>query len=148
MSNQTFAVTIRALVIDQNQLLMVKHKPHHTYHALPGGRLEVGETIQDGLIRELIEETAVKPDVGKLIFINQFINATDHRVEFFFWIKNAADYRQADPTKATHGFEIAEILCSDAADPTLNLLPEFLQKKFSKLIELGEKHPLEIVSSF
>jgi ADP-ribose pyrophosphatase YjhB (NUDIX family) len=147
MSQINFAVTVRALILDQNELLMVKHQPHHKYHALPGGRLEPGETLEDGLTRELIEETTIKPELGKLLFINQWVNATHHRVEFFFWVKNAHRFRQADPASASHGYEIASFTFGDAADPKFNLLPKFLQQRFPHLLELGENYPIELVRS-
>jgi ADP-ribose pyrophosphatase YjhB (NUDIX family) len=147
MSQPKFAVTVRALIIDRGELFMVKHKPHHTYHALPGGRLEIGETLEDGLTRELIEETTIRPELGPLLFINQFINDRDHRVEFFFWVKNAAAYRSANPQAATHGFEITSFGFGDPTDPKLNLLPEFLQKRFPRLLELGEGYPTELIRS-
>jgi 8-oxo-dGTP diphosphatase len=147
MSQPKFAVTVRAIIIDQGELFMVKHKPHHTYHALPGGRLEVGETLEAGLTRELIEETTVHPELGPLLFINQFINAEDHRVEFFFWVKNAAAYRQANPHAATHGHEISEFGFGDPTDPALNLLPQFLQRTFPEIARLGAAYPTELIHS-
>lgn len=124
---------------------MVKHRPEHTYYALPGGRLEVGESLAEGLKRELLEETNVGAEIGRLLFINEWIGHTNHRVEFFFWVNNGADYRNANPAKASHGFEITDLIFGNAADPKFNLLPNFLQKKFPKLIELGEHYPTEMI---
>jgi ADP-ribose pyrophosphatase YjhB (NUDIX family) len=142
-----FGVTIRGLIIDQGELFMVKHEPNANYHALPGGHLEPGETLADGLIRELIEETNVRPEVGHLLFINEWVSETHHRVEFFFWIRNGHDYRRADLSAASHGFEIASLTFGDASDPKFNLLPSFLRQKFPRIIELGEAYPTELVRS-
>jgi len=142
-----FAVTIRAIIVDQGQLLMVKHQPGHNYHALPGGRLEIGESLEHGLTRELLEETNVHAQIGRLLFINEWISHTHHRVEFFFWVKNPAAFRAANPHQATHGFEIAELIFGDAANPKLNILPTFLQKKFAQIVELGENYPTEMIRS-
>ncbi len=143
----TFAVTVRAIIVDKGELFMVKHKPTHTYHALPGGRLEAGETLRDGLVRELIEETTIRPEVGPLLFINEWISLANHRVEFFFWIRNAADYHQANPAAASHGFEIAEAVFGNATDPKYGLLPSFLPQRFPHILELGEHYPTEMVQS-
>jgi ADP-ribose pyrophosphatase YjhB (NUDIX family) len=140
-------VTVRALIVDQSKLLMVKHKPTHNYYALPGGRLEIGETLSTGLARELLEETAVSADIGPLLFINQFINPHHHRVEFFFWVNNPTSFRQANPAAATHGFEISDIRFDDPTDPQLNLLPAFLRDRFPRLLALEAGYPTELVQS-
>jgi ADP-ribose pyrophosphatase YjhB (NUDIX family) len=149
MSNAIdFGVTVRGLIVDQGELFMVKHDPSAIYHALPGGHLEPGETLTDGLIRELIEETDVQPEIGHLLFVNDWVSTTHHRVEFFFWIRNGHDYRRTDTTSASHGFEIASFAFGNAADPKFGLRPPFLQKKFPRIVELGEAYPTELIRSY
>jgi ADP-ribose pyrophosphatase YjhB (NUDIX family) len=143
-----FAVTVRALIIDQGELLMVKHDPKFDFYALPGGKLEVGEHLTDALERELVEELSVKPKVGKLLIINDWVGPKDHRVEFFFLVKNGADFRNSDPATSTHGFEIADVLFGDPTDPKYRLLPSFLRTKFPQISKLGEDYPTELVRSF
>ncbi len=126
---------------------MVKHLPDSTAYALPGGHLETGETLEACLARELLEETGIQAQIGPLLFVNQWINATNHRVEFFFWITNAQAFRQANPTTASHGFEIAELVFADPSDAKYNLLPAFLRTKFSRITELGVAYPTEVITS-
>jgi len=145
MQNTYFAVTCRALIIDQGELLMVRHDPKFNYLALPGGRLEVGEHITDCIERELVEELGIKPKVGKLAFINDWVDLPNHRVEFFFLIDNGADFRSADSSTATHGYELAEITFGDPTDPQFHLLPKFLRTKFPELLKLGEDFPTELI---
>lgn len=138
--------TVRALIPHEGKLLMCRLPVHHFY-CLPGGKLEPGETIEAGMERELIEETGIKPAVGKLLFINQYISDQTHRVEFFFHITNGADYAQFDPTAATHSHEIADFALADPADPKYDLRPDFLKSKFADIARLGEAYPLEIIHS-
>jgi ADP-ribose pyrophosphatase YjhB (NUDIX family) len=147
MQKAFFAVTCRALIIDNGELLMVRHDPKFNYMALPGGRLELGEHVTDCLERELVEEMGIRPQVGKLVFINDWVGPNDHRVEFFFLVKNGADYRSADSSTATHGYELAEITFGDPTDPKFNLLPKFLRAKFPQILKLGEQFPTELVPS-
>ena len=53
--------TTDAIVMCENHLLLVQRKfsPGKGLWALPGGFLEIGEWIQEGLVRELIEETSI-----------------------------------------------------------------------------------------
>jgi 8-oxo-dGTP diphosphatase len=142
-----FAVTVRALIVDQGQLLMVKHDPKFNFYALPGGKLEVGEHTTDAMERELFEELSVKADVGKLLIVNDWVGPRDHRVEFFFWIRNSADFRQANTATASHGFEIADVTFGNPTDPKFSLLPSFLREKFNTIARLGEDYPTELVRS-
>ncbi|CDQ39051.1 MULTISPECIES: NUDIX domain-containing protein [Virgibacillus] len=44
------------IVIDNNHILVIK-KPKHGWYAIPGGKMEQGETIRESVIREYQEET-------------------------------------------------------------------------------------------
>jgi ADP-ribose pyrophosphatase YjhB (NUDIX family) len=147
MQNTYFAVTCRALIIDKNELLMVRHNPKFDYLALPGGRLEVGEHVTDCLERELIEELGIRAQVGQLAFINDWVGPADHRVEFFFLVNNGADFRHADTSTSTHGYELAEIVFGDPTNPKFNLLPSFLRSKFPQILKLGNNYPTELIRS-
>jgi hypothetical protein len=73
----------------------------------------------------MIEETGVKPEIGNLLFIQQFMDGEREQLEFFFHIKNADDYETLDLENTTHGtIEVAEY---GFVDPkTTNILPAFL----------------------
>jgi ADP-ribose pyrophosphatase YjhB (NUDIX family) len=123
---------VRAIVKRGNELLLVQHKdpqgiPYNTW-ALPGGGIEDGEMLLDAIEREMIEETGIKPVIGKLMYVHQFKYAGVYQgPEFFFEIKNVSDYETIDLSKTTHGeLELAQIGFFDPR--TLdNVLPGFLK---------------------
>jgi ADP-ribose pyrophosphatase YjhB (NUDIX family) len=126
-------ISVRGIVLREGKLLCVRLNPYknhlrrdNDYWCLPGGGLDEGETLLNGVEREMIEETGVKPVVGNLLYVQQFAYEDKDYIEFFFHIKNAEDYLHIDLSKTTHGeLEIAEI---DFIDPTAKrVLPEFLQ---------------------
>ena len=51
----------------------------------PGGKLEVGETLQQALIREIQEELAVKVEIGELIETIEYDYPTFHLSMDCFW---------------------------------------------------------------
>ena len=53
----------------------------------PGGGLEFGETIEDCLKREFLEETNTVISVGKFLKINEFIKLPLHAIELFYEVK-------------------------------------------------------------
>jgi 8-oxo-dGTP diphosphatase len=121
-----FNVTARGLIIHEGKLLICRLRPTDDFTCLPGGKLDIGETIEHTMHRELVEETGIKPVVGNLLFINQLINDTDHRIEFFYHITNAADYLAANLSTASNAHEIAEWKLADIRNDTHDLKPVFL----------------------
>ncbi len=59
-------IGVGAVVIDDSKVLLVRRgqEPLKGEWSLPGGALELGETLQQGVVRELLEETGltVVPD--------------------------------------------------------------------------------------
>lgn len=128
-------ISVRGIVLHEGKLLCVRlnkykgslrTKDERDYWCLPGGGLEEGEALLDGVIREMVEETGVSPTVGNLLYVQQFHYEDTDFLEFFFHITNAKDYLHIDLSKTTHGeLEIAEV---DFIDPAANdVLPEFLK---------------------
>lgn len=99
----------------------------------PGGGLEPGEALVEGVRREIIEETGIEPSIGKLLFVQQYSEtkpSRDHRVdeflEFFFLIENPDDFDDINLETTSHG--TIEISRCEFIDPKANhLLPKFLQ---------------------
>ena len=55
-------VGVGALVIDGGRMLLVRrgHEPLKGRWSLPGGVLELGETLEQGVMREVLEETGLQ----------------------------------------------------------------------------------------
>lgn len=81
---------ICGILIHDNKLLMMKHKsinPSGYFYSPPGGGLEFGETMQNCLKREFLEETSLNITVESFLFINEFLAKPLHAIEFFFEVK-------------------------------------------------------------
>jgi len=67
---------------------MVKHKMGHIpFWAPPGGGIEFGETVEDTLKREFLEETGLSIEIVKFQFGCEFIMPPLHAIELFYEVK-------------------------------------------------------------
>lgn len=131
-TSKKFAVRCRAIIVHDGKLLVVKHAPHHKHVALPGGHLEWDETVLEAIKREVIEELGVTPDIGRLLYINTFTNDEEtHSTEFFFEVKNGADFLDIENRQRSHAHEVCEMFWMSQEDD-LNLLPQPLKKYFKE----------------
>lgn len=60
----TFRPSVYGVIIKKGKILLSKQWDGYD---LPGGAIELGETIEEALIREVKEETGVDVEVGKII---------------------------------------------------------------------------------
>ena len=113
---------------------MVNGQGGRNFWCTPGGELNLGEHILDGLNREMIEETGVAPKIGRLLFIQQFSESDKQSgdknrelLEFFFHIINWHDYQTINLENTSHG--MAEITrCGFINPKTSVILPNYLTK--------------------
>ena len=127
--DQIRKVCVRAVIIHEGKLLVVRHAHDASFAALPGGKLEWKEDIRECMKRELVEELGVMPVIGRLLYINNWVNEEMQSLEFFFEITNGADYADISSLKGTHSFELADIFFMSPSDD-INLLPKVFNDDF------------------
>lgn len=70
-----FNLSARGVLCENEKVLFVEYKiDGETYYALPGGSVEIGESLENCVIREFLEETEITVIPKKVILINEFIN--------------------------------------------------------------------------
>lgn len=82
-------VGVGGVVIADGRALLIRrgHAPLEGQWSIPGGTLEVGETIVDGIKRELAEETGIEVRVRDLIEVfERIFRDKDGRVQYHFVI--------------------------------------------------------------
>ena len=73
---------VSAVVFHQGKVLLVKRgkNPGRGLWSLPGGKVEFGETVRTGALREVLEETDVRVQIGKLVGIYDIVTDDAHFV--------------------------------------------------------------------
>ena len=96
-------VGVGGVVIADGRALLIRRAgpPLEGEWSIPGGLLEVGETLEQGVRRELAEETGLDVQVVELIDVFARI----------FPAPAGADGRPGDPAKPQYHFVILDYLC-------------------------------------
>ena len=88
--NQDYIFNIRltGLLIENNQILLVQQKLSDKRNwSLPGGRLEQGETISQGLIREMKEETGLDVEIVRMLYLCDVAASSNTILHITFLLK-------------------------------------------------------------
>jgi 8-oxo-dGTP diphosphatase len=82
---------VGAVVVDEGRVLLVRrgHEPLKGQWSLPGGLLEIGESLTAGVAREVLEETGLIVEPIELIELLDRIHHEGERVRYHYVI---ADY--------------------------------------------------------
>lgn len=80
-------VGVGAVIVNDGKVVLVKRKyePLAGQWSLPGGRLELGETLEAGLAREMLEETGLVVQVGPVVDVfDRILLDPERRVRYHY----------------------------------------------------------------
>lgn len=76
------------LLIENGLVLTVSRKDDHTKIGMPGGKVDLDESLIDAIIRETFEETGIMTDV---IPCNGFVDTIDNFIVYCFRLRRVDD---------------------------------------------------------
>ena len=127
-------VGVGAVIVRDGQVLIVKrrYEPLAGRWSLPGGTLELGETLESGLIREMREETGLDVDVGPVIeVVDRIMFDEAQRVRYHFVLVDYLCWPAGGELCA--GSDVDEAIFVDPGD----LGPYNLTEKAQAVIDRG-----------
>jgi 8-oxo-dGTP diphosphatase len=116
-------IRVAALMRKDERVVTVRHRAGDAvYHLLPGGGVDWGETLEDALVREVLEETGLEVTIGELLFVNDTIDpqGTRHVVNLTFEAHVTGGVITESP--ADHRVEAVDLVRPDDL-ATLDLRP-------------------------
>ena len=122
---------------------VVRNKDYQEYYTFPGGHLEEGETLQEGVIREIKEEFGIHVKVVKSLY--ELENDKLHMKEYFFLCKYVdgefgtgdGEEFSGNPEYKDSGEYIPEVVAKESISE-LTLLPLEIKEKFVQDLKEGK----------
>jgi 8-oxo-dGTP diphosphatase len=115
---ETPLVGVGAIIIEDEQVVLVKrgHAPLEGNWSIPGGLLEVGETLRAAVTREAQEETGLEVEAGELLGVfERVVLGEQERVRYHYVLidflcrKLAGELSAADDATEAGWFAAAQL---------------------------------------
>ncbi len=121
-------VGVGAVVINNRQVLLVRraNEPNRGQWSIPGGTVELGETLSQAAIREVREECCVEIEPGGVLATFDLIRRDESgRLQYHYvLIDLAARYVSGEPTAGTDALEVRWV--EEAQFDQLDIIPRLL----------------------
>jgi 8-oxo-dGTP diphosphatase len=131
-------VGVGGVIVDGHRVVLIKRKyePLAGRWSIPGGTLEVGEGLEEGVARELLEETGLVVRVGPVVEVfDRILRDEDGRVKYHFVLVDYLCLPVGGTLRAGDDVSEAEWASFDGLDP-YDLTP-----KATEVLRRAERMP-------
>ena len=134
-------VGVGAVIVDRGRVVLIKRRfePLAGQWSLPGGAVDVGETLVECVAREMLEETGLVVEVGPVVEVfDRIVRDGDGRVQFHYVL---VDYL-CRPTGGTlqAGSDVADAVYAEPEELARFALADPATEVIRRALELaGEK---------
>lgn len=147
--NNKIAIRVAGIVMMNDGVVfmhrknVIRNKDYQEYYTFPGGHLEEGETLEEGVIREIKEEFGINVKVVRKVY--ELENDRVNMKEYFFLCEyidgefgtGDGEEFSNDPEYKDSGEYIPEIVKRENI-PGLILLPLEIKEKFVQDLQEGK----------
>lgn len=126
-------IRVGAIIMKDGKLLMVGNERANYLYSV-GGRIKFGETAEEAIIREILEETGVKMEIDRLGFVHENYFYGDaptnlgkliYEISFYFYMKVPGDF--APISESFTEDDSREQLRWVKLDEDIKMYPEFFR---------------------
>jgi len=128
----SFNYRVAAIIIKDRKLLVAKSSDYPVYYTV-GGTVEMNETAEEAVIREVLEETGYSLEVDRLLIVQErffTVNSRKlHELAFFYQMKNRDDmliedgsFTDQPPKETLHWIPIDDLPATNIVPPMLKTL--------------------------
>ncbi len=138
MDKYNFQIRVTGILLEDEKILLVKQKISADREwSLPGGRVEAGETIEEALVRELLEETGLSVKINKLLYVCDKLDCKPPMVHIIFLL----DKINGDIVLPTNEFDanpISDVKFIEFAKlKSLGFSEEFVTRLYNRFSDYG-----------
>ena len=137
-------LSIKALIIKDENLLCIKHiKNNEVYYGLPGGGQNFGETVEEAIKRECLEEAGLEVNPLQVAFVRDYIgkhhqfakdSSDHHQVEIVFYCEALSEPKASLRSEMdTHQVDIEWLPLKALSE--LNIFPSIYRTKINEFLK-------------
>ena len=113
-------VAVGAIVFRDNRVLLVRRgqPPSQDLWAIPGGRVEIGETLQEAAEREILEETGITIQAREPVYTFDYIERDGSELPRFHYviIDLIADYVRGETRAGDDAADVRWVAAEELDD--------------------------------
>ena len=111
---------VRGVIMDNEGKVAIIHAKNNNYYELPGGGVEEGESLEQGLMRECLEEAGCRIEIvrelGKTIEMRKRANLVNESFGYLVKVDGEKGHPKLTPDEIGEGMEVLWLFPDEAQE--------------------------------